>query len=96
MTCNLFVMGNASPCVNRLMTTVQVQPFFEEFTGFMSGRMLTAMTLSAALISKDYYEREKYRRINMNKRVCKPTEPESLWFKRRKLGRLFKKRNDYI
>ncbi|MCK5893618.1 MAG: hypothetical protein KAG53_04235 [Endozoicomonadaceae bacterium] len=97
MKCN-FVMGNGAPCVNRLMNTVQVQPFFEEFTGFMSGRNLSAIALATAFLASDHYERErnKYWRMKLNTRVCKPSEPERMQFKRRKLKRLFKERNEFI
>ncbi len=82
--CNLYVMNNASPCVNRLMNTVQVQPFLEEFPGFMSGRAVLAMALAATFVINSRFGRKKYRAIALNRRVCKPGKPESSWFRRRK------------
>ena len=90
--CNLYVMNNASPCVNRLMNTVQVQPFLEEFPGFMSGRAVLAMALAATFLINSRLHRKKYRARSMSRRVCKPGKPESLWFRRRKPGRIIKRK----
>lgn len=96
MACNLFVMNNASPCINRLANTVEVQPFFEEMTGIMSGRMLLAMTLAASLLENRKNVRKKYRSLELSHRVCAPGEPERICFGKRKPKAWSKKHESFI
>ena len=96
MTCNLFVMNNTPPCINRLMNTVEVQPFFEEMTGFMSGRMLLAMALVVSLLENRKNVRKKYQSLELSHRVCKPGEPEKIWFGKRKPNAWSKKHEEVV
>ena len=82
--CNLYVMKNAPFYINQLMNTVQIQPFLEEFPGFMSGRVVLAMALAATFLINSRLNRKEYKAKIMSRRVHKPGEPESPWFRRRK------------